>query len=423
MRTISLPCMAKSRCSEVIASCTTAVKESGCRIVKRPILFIIPSIVAAGAELQAMLQICELSRRGVPVRLMVLSRIVDVEVLDVAGLPEEHLCRLRNPSGILDRTFLKRLWRDLGRAASFARRHDTGTVIAHLPPSHFFARFLYLSQLLKGRRLKLFQYHHSEERRLNPADSAEKRLFYAVDRFLARMCDYAHWHVSERVLADVAGGCFTRRNAIIHNTCNMTETGNVDGAKAIISTIRSGGRPYLVLLPGRLQARKGHQLLLAAFRRLLAAEKLSPGEIQLVFAGDGPHRAEIESEIAASGLDSYATLLGAVPHQDLLALFGLVDLVVIPSLIEGFGIVAIEALSRGALVIASDAAGLDEIVRSGENGFQFPVGDEDALFDRLCHVWRHRDEPLVDRIAMREEMETRFGTDAHIGRMLSLLRG
>ena len=163
-------------------------------------------------------------------------------------------------------------------------------------------------------------------------------------------------------------------------------------------------------------------MLLAAFRRMLASQNLSPREVQLVFAGDGPHRAEIESAISDNELGSYVTLLGAVPHQDLLALFGLVDLVVIPSLIEGFGIVAIEALSRGALVIASDAAGLDEIVRSGENGFQFPAGNEDALFDRLCYVWRHRDEPLIDREAARAETEARFGTDAHIGRMRSLLQ-
>ena len=387
----------------------------------RPILVIIPSIVPAGAEVQAMLQIRELSRHGVSVRLMVLSEAVDPQVLDIAGLPEPHLCRLRNPSPILDKTFLTRLWRDLGRAADFARRHDIGAVIAHLPPSHFFARVLYLRLLLTGRRIKLFQYHHSEERRLNRPDTVGKWVFFSVDQFLARLCDYAHWHVSEPVLADVAGGGFTRRDAIVHNTCDMTSSGDIDGAKAIISAVRSGGKPYLMLLPGRLQARKGHQLLLAAFGRLLQSQDLAPGEIQLVFAGDGPHRAEIEATIAANKLESYVTVLGSIPHQKLLALFGLVDLVVVPSLIEGFGIVAIEALSRGALVIASDAAGLDEIVRSGKNGFQFPVGDEDALFERLSFVWRHRHETLIDRDAVRAEMQARFGQDAHIERLRALL--
>lgn len=387
----------------------------------RPVLVIIPSIVTAGAEIQAMMQIQEMSRREVPMLLMVLSGVIDPEVLAGAGLREEHLCRLRNPSAILDWTFLKSLWRDLGRAAAFARRHDAGTVISHLPPSHFFSRLLFLAMILRGRRVRLVQYHHSEERRLAPLDTLGKRLFFGIDQGLAWLCDHAHWHVSERVRADVAGGMFTRRDAVLHNTCDMDSIGNTDRAKEIISTVRSGERPYLVLLPGRLQALKGHKLLLAAFRRLLASQDLSPREIQLVFAGDGPHRAEIESAISAKELGSYVTLLGAVPHRDLLALFSLVDLVVIPSLIEGFGIVAIEALSRGALVIASDAVGLDEIVRSGENGFQFPVGDEDALFDRLCYVWRHREESLIDRQAVRAEMQARFGLDAHIDRVLGLL--
>jgi hypothetical protein len=100
----------------------------------RPILVIIPSIVLAGAELQAMLQIRELSRRGASVRLMVLSRVVDPEVLAAAGLIEEHLCRLRNPSSTLDLPFLKMSWRDLSRAAAFARRHDVGSAARrHLP--------------------------------------------------------------------------------------------------------------------------------------------------------------------------------------------------------------------------------------------------------------------------------------------------
>jgi glycosyltransferase involved in cell wall biosynthesis len=388
----------------------------------RPTLVILPSIVSAGAELQAMLQIRELSRRGVPVRLMVLSTVIEPDVLAQSGLPDTHICRLRNSSPMLDMPFLRKVWRDLGRAAAFVRRHEVTDVIAHLPPSHFFARLLRLRRLVVGQRLRLFQYHHSEERRLNRADTVAKRAFYAIDGILARICDHTHWHVSQRVLADVSGGGFTRRDAVIHNTCDMTSAGDAQAAQAILAAVKSASAPYVVLLPGRLQARKGHQLLLAAARQLIDVESLGPGDIQLVVAGDGPHRAEIEAAVSATSLDAYVTLLGAVPHQSLLALYGAVDLVVIPSLIEGFGIVAIEALARGALVIASDAAGLDEIIRPGVNGLQFPVGDADALFDRLHEAWQSRTTPLIDQSAVRADMETRFGTEAHIQRLLSLLQ-
>ncbi len=115
------------------------------------------------------------------------------------------------------------------------------------------------------------------------------------------------------------------------------------------------------------------------------------------------------------------TLLGAVPHEVLLALDARVDLVAVPSLVEGFGIVAIEAMARGALVLASDAAGLDEIVRPGINGLQFPAGDEAALGARLAEAWRRRGEAVIDRDAVRAEMRARFGLGGHVDRLVALL--
>lgn len=391
----------------------------------RPFLFIIPSVTTGGAEIHAMIRLRELSRRGVPVRLMVLSESVDSEILARAGLPDDCVCRLRNPSATLDRAFLTALWRDLARASRYARQHGVGTVIAHLPPAHLFARLLFAVQLLRGRRLKLFQYHHSEERTLNPTDTWGKRLFFALNQSLAWACDYAHLHVSERVLADVAGGGVTRRNAVVHNSCDMDSPGNAEGARAIIARVApaaaSGKQPFRMLLPGRLLVRKGHILLIGAFARLVERYGLRPDEVRLLFAGDGPARPEIERAIAASGLERHVSLLGSIPHADLLALYRMVDLVVIPSLVEGFGNVAIEALSRGALVLASDAAGLNEIVRPGENGLQFPTGDEDALYEWLRGVWERRGEPLIDRAAARADIRARFGLDAHIDRIIGII--
>ena len=87
-----------------------------------------------------------------------------------------------------------------------------------------------------------------------------------------------------------------------------------------------------------------------------------------------------------------------------------------------FGIVAIEALSRGALLIASDAAGLDEIVRPDRNALQFPAGDERALAALLDEVWVRRGETIIERGGLRAAMAARFGVDAHIDRLLTLLR-
>lgn len=386
----------------------------------RPILVIIPSIATAGAEIHAMIRLRELSMRGYPVRLMVLSDVIDPAVLAEAGLPEEHVLRLRNPSVVVDVTFLKMLWRDLGRASMFARYQDVGTVIAHLPPSHFFARLLFLALLLRGCRVRLVQYHHSLEHRLNPRDTVAKRLFFTANQLLARICDHAHWHVSEQVLEDVRRG-FTRRNAVIHNSCDMTSLGDLDAASRLLAPICARGDPYLLLVPGRLMSMKGHVLFLHALARLCAAEKISPGQLQVIIVGEGDQRNLIEASIDELKLRERVTLTGRIGHSVLLALYRKIDLVVVPSLDEGFGNVTIEAISRGALVLASDAGGLREIMLDGENGHVFAAGDQDALVRQLSSIWRNRHKVSIDMEAARSDCAARFGLDAHVDRVSALL--
>ena len=385
------------------------------------VLFVIPVIGTGGAELQALLQIAALRRRGLEISLLVLSRNSDPAVRARLALPADRLCELANRSDVLDREFLLDLPGTLGRASAFAAAQGCATVVAHLPAAHVFSRLLKIALLARGRRVRLYQYHHSEERRLAPLDTLAKRLFFAADQGLARLCDHAHLHVSEAVRADVAGGMFTRRDAVLHNTCDMDSEGDHAAAEALLEPARQGGNPFLVLLPGRLLARKGHALLLRALRPLIAREGLTAPDIQIVFAGEGPERGGIEAAIRDTGLGEHVTLPGSGPHKTLLALYEMADLVVVPSLIEGFGIVAIEALSRGALLIASDAAGLDEIVRPGRNALQFPAGDERALAALLAEVWVRRGETIIERGGLRAEMAARFGIDAHIDRLLALI--
>jgi len=383
-----------------------------------PILVVLPSIVTAGAEIQAMLQIRELVRRGIPVRLLVLTGTVDRELLAQSGLADAETCILRNPSSILGPAFLKAVWRDLPRATAFAASANAGTAVAHLAPAHFFTRLLFLSLLLRGRRVRLVQYHHSEERRMGGPLSLGKRLYFSLDRLLGWIGDRSHLHVSDRVRAHVAGHCFTRRNAVLHNTCDMDSPGDPERARAILSP--HAGR-WVVLLPGRLVVAKGHLGFLRALRCLIDREELTTGDVHVLLAGGGPLRPEIETAIEAQALGGYVTLLGETPHPVLLALYGMVDLVAVPSLSEGFGIVVIEAMARGALVAASNAAGLQEIVRPGVNGLQFPAGDETALCQLLREVWRRRGEAIIDPDAAAADVRARFGLAEHVDRLLALI--
>jgi glycosyltransferase involved in cell wall biosynthesis len=141
----------------------------------------------------------------------------------------------------------------------------------------------------------------------------------------------------------------------------------------------AGGEPRLLCV-GRLIPIKGHLVLL----RALAQARLRVPELTLDVAGRGPLEPALKAYARELGVADAVRFLGFVsPVQR--AVEG-VAIVVVPSLGEGFGMVALEAMERGRPVIASAVGGLPEIVAHGETGFVVPSGDAEALADAIVEL-------------------------------------
>jgi glycosyltransferase involved in cell wall biosynthesis len=130
--------------------------------------------------------------------------------------------------------------------------------------------------------------------------------------------------------------------------------------------------PLHLVVMGRLAREKGYGVLLDAMRLL-------DGPIHLDVFGDGPSRRELE--VAAAGLD--VTFHGARPRAEIALVLAGAHALVVPSLREGLGMVALEALAVGRPVIASGTGGLVETVVDGDDGVLVPPGDPQALADAL----------------------------------------
>jgi alpha-1,3-rhamnosyl/mannosyltransferase len=132
--------------------------------------------------------------------------------------------------------------------------------------------------------------------------------------------------------------------------------------------------PRHVLAVGALEPRKQPQLLVRA--HALARERgLRAG---LVFAGDGPLRAELE----AGG----ATVLGHLSGAELDAVYGEALCLAAPSREEGFGFTPLEALAAGVPPLVSDLPVFAETL--GDAALRVPVGDVEALSDALLRIER-----------------------------------
>jgi glycosyltransferase involved in cell wall biosynthesis len=132
----------------------------------------------------------------------------------------------------------------------------------------------------------------------------------------------------------------------------------------------------------QLFPRKGIRFLIQAVAKIRPRH---PG-LKLVLAGDGFERPELERLAAELGVADATTFLGWVANEELPKYFRAAAVSVIPSLEEGFGIPAAEAMGCETPVIASDAGGLPEVVEHEATGLVVPKGDVDALaaaLDRL----------------------------------------
>ena len=139
-----------------------------------------------------------------------------------------------------------------------------------------------------------------------------------------------------------------------------------------------GLRPPFVAFTGTLEPRKNVPALVRAMARLAPTH---PG-LQLVLAGHrGWGGAEVDAAVATSGLGDRVVNLGYVDDAVLPALYRQAAAVAYPSLEEGFGLPALEALACGAAVVTSSGSAMEEV--AGEAALLVRPGDEAGLTEAL----------------------------------------
>jgi glycogen synthase len=134
-----------------------------------------------------------------------------------------------------------------------------------------------------------------------------------------------------------------------------------------------------VLGVGRVVREKGFDLLLDAF----AVVAGSHPETQLVIAGDGPELASLRQRARDLDIEERVELRGHADRETVGALMAGAQVVVVPSRVEPFGIVVLEAWRAGRAVIASARGGISEFVADGKNGLVVDPLDATALAESL----------------------------------------
>ena len=170
----------------------------------------------------------------------------------------------------------------------------------------------------------------------------------------------------------------------------------------------------LVFAWGRIQYEKGFHVLAAAVAEVRSAHP----SVHCVIAGRGSYLAELQSQIDVIGVSDLIELPGYISDNELRAALHRSACVVIPSLYEPFGVIALEALAGGSPLVIAKTGGLLEIVEGTEAALTFEPGNTTQLAECLDAVLRDRD--LAHSLSQngRALIEQFYSWPAIAGRMM-----
>jgi glycosyltransferase involved in cell wall biosynthesis len=177
--------------------------------------------------------------------------------------------------------------------------------------------------------------------------------------------------------------------------------------------------PRLVCV-GRLMEAKGQLLLIEALHRLNQKDI----RIELVLAGDGEMRTELEALITKYGLAAQVRITGWISsiqvREEILAARGMV----LPSFAEGLPVVIMEAMALRRPVLTTYVAGIPELVRPGLDGWLFAAGSVEALMAAMEDFLTKSDDELktMGDAAYLRVME-RHSIDTEATKLADLFRG
>ena len=176
---------------------------------------------------------------------------------------------------------------------------------------------------------------------------------------------------------------------------------------------------------GMLEPRKGQRFLIEAVALLRGGGEAgsaiaAAAPMRCFIAGGGALADAIAAEIRALGLDDSIRMMGMV--EDPRGLLWALDIFAMPSLQEGLGVAALEAMACGLPVIASDTGGLAEAVENGRTGIRVPVGDARAIASAIAQLAAHPDLRAAMGMAGRERVMANYGMEEMARGTLELYR-
>lgn len=182
-------------------------------------------------------------------------------------------------------------------------------------------------------------------------------------------------------------------------------------------------QPILIKSLGRFVEKKGFDTLILAASRL----QQQGMEFRLEIGGDGPEKAQLQHLITEHQLTSVITLVGSLPHPQVLPWLREADLFVLACKVDqqgdqdGIPVVLMEAMAAGIPVISTALSGIPELIEDGVTGFLAQPNDVSSLAMTLETAFQSGEKIAQITQAARLKIEQDFNLEKNAQRLLELI--
>lgn len=204
----------------------------------------------------------------------------------------------------------------------------------------------------------------------------------------AEFFEPTYWRIDEKIRRALFVACishFCRSQAMIFGPQEKWDRLHVVHCgvdPALFAAVRHHGVGNRLLFVGRLAGLKGLPVLLDAVARVKARHP----DVKLTLAGDGPDRGRLAEQAARLGIGPNVQFLGYRSQAQVRELLQQTDVFVMGSFAEGVPVVLMEAMAAGVPVVATQVAGIPELVETAVNGLLVPPGDGASLAEAVSRL-------------------------------------
>jgi len=222
-----------------------------------------------------------------------------------------------------------------------------------------------------------------------------RRVFGRAERVIVNSRNTArmmqeHWNLSDETVSVVHPGVDTQRFVPVESDSVVREKLGWTGRRVVLTV-------------GRLQKRKGHDMLIRALPRI----RETVPDVLYAVMGDGDERDRLKQLARETGVEEQVQFLGELDDDGLVQAYQQCDLFALPNRevngdFEGFGMVLLEAQSCGKPVLAGDSGGTAETMQRGKTGVIVDCTQPAPLAEAVCDLLTDENRRIQMGTAARE---------------------